>query len=183
MKTYLVQFTKILVLSLVSAVSIPTLTFESETNYSRYTERYFKTPVVLTPKEQRCLAQAIYYEAGNQPKDGKEAVAVVIVNRVNHGRYPNTICGVVKQAAIVNEKKICQFSFWCAPKRKPVKEVWEESQEIAKRVLQNAWERDILLMLNDAVYYHADYVHPKWRHKKQFLGKIGNHLFYGEPQV
>lgn len=111
---------------------------------------------------------------------GKEAVAVVILNRVGQKGYPRTICGVVRQAHVVNDRKICQFSFWCFAKRKPIKEVWKESQLIARRVLQNSWERDILSQFNDAMYFHADYVRPYWKKHMIFVGKIGNHLFYKE---
>lgn len=48
-------------------------------------------------KEVACLAQAVQGEAGNQPMEGKIAVAHVIVNRTNHHAFPETICGVIRQ--------------------------------------------------------------------------------------
>ena len=45
--------------------------------------------------EAFCLAQNVYFEARNQPLAGQMAVISVTVNRVNDGRFPNTICGVV----------------------------------------------------------------------------------------
>jgi spore germination cell wall hydrolase CwlJ-like protein len=145
---------------------------------SQFTEKEFK--VAKSIREEKCLTEAIYYEAGNQSEIGKEAVALVIMNRVNDPRRPNTICGVITQAHVIDDRKICQFSFWCEPKRKPMKESWEESQKIAHRVLTSYWRRDIISQYQTAVYYHADYVKPKWRKSKVFLGKIDNHLFYGE---
>jgi len=136
--------------------------------------------VAKTLKEEKCLTEAIYYEAGNQSEIGKEAVALVVMNRVAEKHRPNTVCGVVAQARVVQDRKVCQFSFWCEAKYKPNKVAWEESQKIARRVLTNYWKRDILLQYQTAVYYHADYVRPKWRKSKVFLGKIDNHLFYGE---
>lgn len=147
---------------------------------SEFTERYFIVPPTPTNKAQRCLTQALYYEAGNQSPIGKEAVALVILNRVGSKGYPRTICGVIRQAKIVGNRKICQFSFWCEKKRKPVQEVWQESEKIALRVLQNYWKRDILSTYSNALFFHADYVRPKWRTQKIYLGKIDNHLFYGE---
>jgi len=143
-------------------------------------ERNYK--VVATLKEEKCLTEAIYYEAGNQSEIGKEAVALVVLNRVGAHKRPKTICGVIAQAHVVDDRKICQFSFWCSPKYKPNKEQWNESQKIAHRVLQSYWKRDILSQYQSALYYHADYVHPKWRKSKVFLGKIDRHLFYGEQR-
>jgi spore germination cell wall hydrolase CwlJ-like protein len=141
-------------------------------------ERNYK--VLATIKEEKCLTEAIYYEAGNQSEIGKEAVALVVLNRVGQKHRPKTVCGVITQAHVVADRKICQFSFWCETKYKPNREKWQESQKIAHRVLLSYWKRDILLQYNGAVYYHADYVKPKWRNSKVFLGKIDRHLFYGE---
>lgn len=136
--------------------------------------------VMKTVKEEKCLTEAIYYEAGNQSEIGKEAVALVVMNRVGQKHRPKTICGVIAQAHVIEDRKICQFSFWCENKYKPNKAAWAESQRIAHRVLTNYWKRDILSQYQSAVYYHADYVRPKWRKSKVFLGKIDKHLFYGE---
>ena len=45
-----------------------------------------------------CLAQNIYFEAGNQPFIGRYAVANVTLNRVNDLQFPNTVCEVVYQS-------------------------------------------------------------------------------------
>jgi len=58
-----------------------------------------------------CLADAIYYEAGNEPVEGQRAVAQVVLNRVRHPAYPNSVCGVVYQGAA--RRTGCQFSFVC----------------------------------------------------------------------
>jgi hypothetical protein len=58
-----------------------------------------------------CLATAMYFEARGEPEEGQLAVGQVILNRVAHDRYPNTVCGVVYQNA--NRKNACQFSFAC----------------------------------------------------------------------
>src|SRR5574337_1243322 len=97
----------------------PTFETEPPQVVSEYVERYFKVPVFADKKQQMCLTEALYYEAGNQSIHGKEAVALVIMNRVGKKGYGKTICGVVRQAHIINEKKICQFSYWCFSKTKP----------------------------------------------------------------
>ena len=71
--------------------------------------------------ELYCLAQNIYFEAGNQPLAGKIAVANVTFNRVEDPQFPDTICGVVYQAKtrvnwkgdVVPIKHKCQFSWYC----------------------------------------------------------------------
>ncbi len=131
-------------------------------------------------QEEACLTEAIYYEAGNQSEIGKEAVAIVIMNRVGAKHRPKTVCGVIAQAHIVNSRKICQFSFWCEPKYKPSKQVWKESQKIAHQVLTTYHKQRKSSQYDTALYYHANYVNPKWSTQKKFLGRIENHLFYGE---
>jgi len=154
---------------------------------SRSDYTFAEFPVPRTAKDERCLTEAIYYEAGNQPVLGKEVVALVIMNRVMSQRYPKTICGVVSQAHLVKVseeegllKRICQFSFWCETKYKPNKAVWEQSQKVAHHVLMNYWHREVLDQFRHAVYFHATYVNPQWRKTKVFLGQIDRHLFYGE---
>ena len=61
--------------------------------------------------EINCLAEAIYYEARGESFTGQAAVAEVIMNRVNHRVYPDTICGVVYEGS--ERVTGCQFSFTC----------------------------------------------------------------------
>jgi len=173
-------FTSILITSIIVGISLevsePNATHE---DYSKYVQGKSSLPHI-TEKDSFCLARAIYYEAGNQSPIGKEAVAMVIINRVNHKRYPSSICKVVRQSTNVLGTPVCQFSYWCFDNEKPKGKMWEVSQEIARRVLTNYWDRDIISKLDSAIYYHADYVKPKWRHSKLFLGKIGVHKFYAD---
>lgn len=62
-------------------------------------------------QEQRCLAEAIYFEARGESDEGQAAVAQVVMNRVSSGLYPPTICGVVFQNR--HRRNACQFSFAC----------------------------------------------------------------------
>src|SRR4051794_29052708 len=58
-----------------------------------------------------CLSQAIYYEARSQSDDGQRAVAQVVLNRVRHPAFPNSVCGVVYQGS--ERSTGCQFTFTC----------------------------------------------------------------------
>jgi spore germination cell wall hydrolase CwlJ-like protein len=146
---------------------------ESQANWSN---GYVSTSTRM--KELDCLTRNIYWEAASEPFEGKVGVAQVTMNRVNSGKFAGSVCEVVYQKNIFYEKVICQFSWYCenTHKIRPVyKPLWEESELVAKKVLLENFR---LPSLNDALYYHADYVHPNW--KKPKIEQIGRHIFYGE---
>ena len=123
-----------------------------------------------------CLARNIYHEAGYEPFEGKVAVAQVTINRVESGEFPGDICRVVYQKNIVYERVLCQFSWYCdqASFKKPMNgPVYYESMEVAKKVLLEGFR---LPSIKNALYFHGDYVNPKWGKKP--VAKIGRHIFY-----
>lgn len=136
------------------------------------------TNITAKVREQQlnCLARNIYYEAGNEPFEGKVAVAQVTLNRLEHKDFPKDICQVVQQKNIIYKKVLCQFSWYCTnpSKRNMVnKDAFEESMTVAKKVLLEDFR---LPGLDEAMYYHADYVKPKWNKEK--ITTIGSHIFY-----
>ena len=142
----------------------------------------FMPPGYVTAAEQtrqlECLTRNIYWEAASEPFVGKVAVAQVTLNRMQSGKFANSVCGVVHQKNVFYEKVVCQFSWYCENnhKVKPVhKPMWQESEEVAKKVLLEGFR---LPSLHKALYYHADYVNPGWKHPR--IEKIGRHIFYGE---
>jgi spore germination cell wall hydrolase CwlJ-like protein len=122
----------------------------------------------------QCMTLAIYYEAGLEPDAGQRAVAQVILNRVRHPTYPNTVCGVVFQGS--ERRTGCQFSFTCdgSMRRKPSAIHWER----ARRVAVDALAGRANAMVGTATHYHATYVYPYWAPSLKFLGTIGLHRFY-----
>lgn len=129
-------------------------------------------------RELECLTRNIYWEAASEPFEGKVAVAQVTLNRVESGRFANSVCGVVTQKNVIYEKVICQFSWYCEGnyKVRPIhKPMWRESEEVAKKVYLEGFR---LPSMTNAIYYHADYVRPNWN--KPRIGEIGRHIFYGE---
>lgn len=137
-------------------------------------------PANMSVKEReqqiQCMTQNIYWEAASEPFEGKVAVAQVTMNRMNSGKFPSTVCGVVQQRNVFYDKVVCQFSWFCEStyKTRPVyPKYWEESEQVAKKVLLEGFRLD---SLKEALYYHADYVNPKWNKDK--IGKIGQHIFY-----
>lgn len=129
-------------------------------------------------RQLECLTRNIYWEAANEPFEGKVAVAQVTMNRLESGKFPNSLCGVIYQKNVFYEKVVCQFSWYCegAHKMKPVNHpLWKESEEVAKKVLLEGFR---LPSLKDAMFYHADYVNPGWKLPR--IEKIGRHIFYGD---
>ncbi len=127
-------------------------------------------------KQLDCLAKNIYYEAGGEPFEGKVAVAQVTINRAESGQFPSDICQVVYQKNVVYERVLCQFSWYCdgPSAKKPMNgPIYTESMEVAKKVLLEGFR---LPSIKHALYFHGDYINPKWG--KQPVAKIGRHIFY-----
>lgn len=127
-------------------------------------------------KSLDCLAMNVYREAGHEPFEGKVAVAQVTLNRVNSNKFPRDVCAVVHQKSRFTERVVCQFSWYCDSKHRnrPVdEEAYEESYRVAKMVFLEDFR---LESIEDALYYHADYVNPNWKLKR--ITKIGAHIFY-----
>jgi spore germination cell wall hydrolase CwlJ-like protein len=126
-------------------------------------------------KHEKCLADAIYFEARGEPVRGQIAVAQVVMNRVFSRYYPNSVCGVVYQNS---NRRACQFSFACD--RIPNDRVNEpaamdRAKQIAHETLDGKyWLTDV----GKATHYHARWVHPHWVREMQRLDKIGVHTFY-----
>jgi|TARA_R110000822_G_scaffold120493_1_gene253974 spore germination cell wall hydrolase CwlJ-like protein len=150
-------------------------------SFGKDTFRYEFASAGDRTNQLECLTRNIYYEAATEPFEGKVAVAQVTLNRVASGNFANTVCGVVYEKNVVYQKVICQFSWFCDGKSatKPIHAAaWKESNEVAKKVLLENFR---LPSMVTAMYYHADYVNPKWGKPK--IAKIGKHIFYSEkPQ-
>jgi len=126
--------------------------------------------------QHQCLALNIYYEARSSNLADKAAVADVVLNRVNDGRYPNTICEVVHDG-YRKGRRDCQFSWYCDGKsdNPQDKDRWVEAQMIAWGMLEFDKYRGIT---EGSTHYHATYVNPSWAKSLQMVGRIGAHIFY-----
>jgi len=123
----------------------------------------------------QCLTAAIYYEAASEPDAGQRAVAQVVLNRVAHPAYPNTVCGVVYQGS--ERSTGCQFSFTCdgSLARKPNTLFWDRARNVAMAALAGY----VYAPAGLATHYHTIQIHPYWADKLRYLGTIGAHRFYG----
>lgn len=123
-----------------------------------------------------CLTQAVYYEAGFEPIDGRRAVAQVVLNRLRHPAFAKTVCGVVYEGS---SRPGCQFSFTCdgSLRRAPAAAAWIAARKIAEEALAG----HVATAVGAATHYHADYVSPYWAPKLAKLTQIGAHIFYRWP--
>lgn len=125
-----------------------------------------------------CLTLNVYKEAAREPFEGKVAIAQVTINRTKNDKFPDDICSVVYQKNYFMKNVVCQFSWYCnrVHRNRPIdQKLYEESYAVAKKVLLEGFRLD---SLNDALFYHADYVNPHWRYIR--IIKIGTHIFYKE---
>lgn len=129
----------------------------------------------VSAKELNCMATAIYFEARGESYRGQVAVGQVVMNRVAHKLYPDTICSVVYQNK--SKRNACQFSFACdgIPERVYDRKAWAQAEEIATGVIAG----DLYLTeVGYATHYHATYVYPRWAPRMKKVTKIGLHVFY-----
>ena len=134
--------------------------------------------------DRYCLAQNIYFEAANQPQAGRMAVAHVVLNRVQDGQFPNTVCDVIYQAKWGTNWKgnpyplrnKCQFSWFCDGKSdEPTDSVtWMESIKLAGWILDGSYP-DIT---EGALWYHTTTVDPYWNDYLESTVVINDHIFY-----
>ena len=119
----------------------------------------------LSP-EMKCLATAIYYEAGHETLAGQLAVGRVIIARTHSGRFPQSYCGVVRQRS--------QFSFVRGGVIPEAREcpVWHRSVAIARIADAGSFASPV----EGALFFHAARVSPNWH--AQRMARIDNHIFY-----
>lgn len=126
--------------------------------------------------EERCLAEAMYYEARGEGVDGEKAIAEVVFHRMRAPGFPHSICGVVYQRAAAGHG--CQFSFTCNGELELPKSIgaWIRAKRLAGRILTGLIQLGD--MTEDAIAFHAVDVQPGWGDHLVRTIQIGNHIFY-----
>lgn len=130
-------------------------------------DKIAELPSIEMDEEMRCLATAVYYESKGEPLEGQLAVAQVILNRRDSGKFAKSVCGVVYQRG--------QFSFtWDGrPDRPSNSAMWRTAQAIAVIAATDDWRE----IVPDATHFHARRVSPGWS-RLQRVSAVGNHVFY-----
>ncbi|MXO71437.1 cell wall hydrolase [Altererythrobacter buctensis] len=125
-------------------------------------------------RAEECLTMAIYYEAASESLEGQQAVAQVVMNRVRHPSYPNTVCGVVFQGS--QRSTGCQFSFTCdgSLARRPSVAAWNKARRVASAALGGF----VFAPVGLATHYHTTAIYPYWAPSLTPVGTIGAHRFY-----
>ena len=126
-------------------------------------------------KSEKCLAEAVYFEARGEAVRGQIAVAQVVMNRAFSGFYPSTVCGVVYQNK--HRHLACQFTFACDRIADVVREpdMWDRARKIAKAMLDGQlWLPEVA----KSTHYHAYWVRPSWVNEMKKTYKFGVHTFY-----
>lgn len=124
--------------------------------------------------EWQCLTEALYFEARGEEVRGIFAVAEVILNRVDSSRFPETVCGVVRQGT--GRIHQCQFSYFCDGTAEVVREpeAWNDVGKVARVMLDGAPRR----LTSGAQFYHTRAVSPRWSRVFDRTTTIGAHHFY-----
>jgi N-acetylmuramoyl-L-alanine amidase len=127
----------------------------------------------LAQSAEHCLALTLYWEAKSEGPDGMLAVASVVLNRVAHPQFPDTVCGVVKQGG---ETPPCQFSWWCDGRsdRPTEARAWATATRIAERALRSAPSD----LTSGALFFHNTSIDTPWMRKRERTVQIGRHIFY-----
>jgi hypothetical protein len=121
-----------------------------------------------------CLTSAVYYEAGQESREGQQGVAQVVLNRVRHPAFPASVCGVVYQGS--TRSTGCQFTFTCdgSLARAPEPSAWNRARDVASAALAGF----VAPGVGNATHYHANYVAPYWAPTLAKTAAIGAHIFY-----
>lgn len=129
--------------------------------------------------EWRCLAEALYFEARGEPLRGQIAVAEVILNRTDSGRYPRTVCGVIAQGE--GRRDACQFSYRCDGRSDAIRDrrAWADVGRVARAMIDGGPRA----LTGGAMFYHARHVEPRWARAFTRTAAIGAHLFYREDRL
>jgi N-acetylmuramoyl-L-alanine amidase len=152
-----------------------------------------ETGVSVDQKELKCMAENIYFEGRAEPMVGKIAIGHVVMNRIEDERFPNTICGVVKQGPVRDRiyypiKNRCQFSWWCDGQKDIVwatymngeiiesnMTAWRDSIHVALFIMSGDYTTD---PTEGAVFYYNPHIaNPSWGLLYTETAMIGNHRF------
>lgn len=164
--------------ALTSLPSVEDRNIASAPSSVAYTDAFLNTvPVASGGSEWECLSEALYFEARGETVQGLFGVGEVILNRVDSGAYPNTICGVINQGT--GREYACQFTYTCDGIADHVgnRAAYNRVGKVARLLIDGAG-RDLT---DGATHYHTTAVSPSWARRFPQTARIGVHLFYRQP--
>ena len=120
------------------------------------------TPSQFTQSEISLLARIISAESRGEPYEGQVAVGAVILNRIDHPSFPNTLAGVIYQPG----------AFSCINDGQVNEAVSETSKKAAQDAI-NGWDPS-----GGAIYYYNPAKSTsKWIFSRPVICVIGKHRF------
>lgn len=136
-------------------------------------------PAASGGDQWQCLAEALYFEARGESVEGLFAVGEVILNRVESGLFPGSVCGVINQGT--GQLYACQFTFRCDGAIEEIHEyaAWQRVGKVARILLDGAPRQ----FTDGATYYHTRAVSPSWSRRFDRTASIGAHYFYRQPET
>jgi len=179
---------------------------DQATTFVRTTVDRISSPF-LSQQDIECLARNIFYEAGSEPIEGKVAVGMVTINRTQDERYPQSVCGVVRQRTVVTvpqrvkQVRTVRTSIFLPPQQI----VETRTAMVQKYIYQFSWvgQRNIRIRDDDPRWIESREVaeelarggYETWQEKYseamnfhavyvnpgwhlKRIGRVGNHIFY-----
>ena len=136
-------------------------------------ELHQRAEVRLTEAEIQCMAHVMYFEARGEGAVGMAAVGYVVLNRMAHPKFPNSVCGVVYD----RNRRGCQFSWTCDGKPDHVRNgaAYAQAREIALDVMST---RLIENPIDDSIFFRHHRTHSRYAHSQRLVAHIGQHKFF-----
>lgn len=117
--------------------------------------------------ELECMAKVVHHEAANQTREGQLAVAQLIMNRLESGRFPDTVCSVVNQPG--------QFFNTASYNPRRSSKTWSTAVDVSREAMVGT-TADII---PGALFYHAAYQAPnRFFRTRARAAVLGDHIFY-----
>lgn len=121
-----------------------------------------QVPAKYSDQDIKLMSNAVYGEARGEPYEGQVAVAAVILNRVEHPDFPDTVGGVIFQPGSFTA--VADGQIWLTPN--------ERAKEAVIDAI-NGWDPS-----ENAIYYFNPITATsKWIWSRPQIKKIGLHVF------
>ena len=140
------------------------------------------TPAPFIPMEEAedavaCLTEVIYFEGRSEPVVAQYAIGELVVARMQHDKFPDSICGVVREG-YVKGSKTCQFSYYCDGLPDVMHE--EGARLQAEAIARSLVYEPEKLYIEDELYYHTvDVRFGSWANRTlEYTRTVGYHMFY-----
>lgn len=121
----------------------------------------------IAASDIECVAKVVHHEAGNQPHTGKLAVAQVIVNRAESGRFPGKVCDVANQPG--------QFFRLAAYNPARNTQMWRAAVDAARAALSGQGND----VTRGAMFFHSAASRPdRFFRSRQRVVQLHDQVFY-----